>query len=115
MTVFTVPRTARPIDEAMFADLGVPHVTFATLADGGQQVTVPATLTDAQVLRGKIRLLTSTATDEDALVQALGAMDANAAYLASTPTTAQALAQVKALTAQVDGLMQFVGRDALGL
>lgn len=115
MTTFTVPRTARPISEGMFADLGVPHVDFAPTADGGQQVTVPTTLTDAQVLRGKIRLLTSSAADEDALVQALGALTANNAYLAiASPTAAQAIPQVHALTAQMNGLLQFIGRDALG-
>lgn len=115
MTTFTVPRTRRPISEGMFADLGVPHVDFTPTADGGQQVTVPVTLTDAQVLRGKIRLLTATQYDEDALVAALGALTANTAYLAiASPTAAQAIPQVHALTAQMNGLIQLIAPDALG-
>lgn len=115
MTSFDVPRVARPISEDMFADLGVPHVDLEPTGGGGLRVTAPVDLNAHDVLRGKVRLLTRTSEDEARLVDALTALDANSAYLAiPNPTASQAIAQVSALTAQVTGLLEWVGRDALG-
>lgn len=129
MTSFIVPRTARPISEDMFADLGIPHTDFEAI-DGGIQVTVPVDLTPDQVLRGRIRLLTSTAADEATLVSAVAAMatlvqiQAQAAAYAAipAPTSAQAVAATTSLASaiaqiagDVHGLIEWVGRDALDL
>lgn len=114
-TTFTVPRVARPISEDMFADLGVPHVDLEPTGDGGLRVTVPVDLNAQAVLRGKVRLLTRSSDDEAKLVDALSALAANQAYLAvPAPTAGQAIAQVGELTQQVNRLIEWVGRDALG-
>jgi ferric-dicitrate binding protein FerR (iron transport regulator) len=128
-TVFVVPRVSRPLDEAMFADLGIPHVDLEAVT-GGIQVTVPIDLTPEQVLRGRIRLLTSNAADEATLVGAIDAMavldqiQAQAAAYAAipAPTSAQAVAATKTLAsavAQIAGyvhaLIEWDGRDALDL
>lgn len=114
MTTFTVPRTARPITEDMFADLGVPLVSFTSSA-AGMTVTCPQVLTPANIIRGKIRLLTAGAADEATLVLALGALAADNTYLAGPdPTTIAGLAaQTRANTAQVRALILWVGRDVL--
>ena len=129
-TVFTVPHVARPISEDMFADLGVPLVSFDTLADGSIQVTVPTDLTPDGILRGKIRLLTATASAEATLVAAVDALPAldqvradMLAYAAKpAPTDNEAIAQttkaasaIAQLAADVHGLIEWVGRDALDL
>lgn len=114
MTTFTVPSTARPIAEDMFADLGIPLVAFTATADGGVSVDAPVTLKAAQILRGRIRLLTASDGQEAMLVAAMVARDTDIAYQVGTHTTAQAVAQVKVLTAQVQALLEWVAKDALG-
>ena len=55
-----------------------------------------------------------TTNEADLIARAKTALTANAAFLAlTTPTTAQAVAQVKALTRQVNALIRLVGRDLL--
>lgn len=61
-------------------------------ADGGDPVAAPA----AAVNRALIR------------TQALTALAANRAYIASTPTAAQATAQTKALSRQVNGIIRLL-------
>ena len=133
-TAFTVSKIVRdPHDETMFADLGVPWVDFGeTTLDGRvvQTVTVPIDLTDADILRARIRLLTATASAEATLVAAVDALvvldqvkaDALAYAAIPSPTSQQAVAattQLAAAVAQlagdVHGLIEWVGRDALDL
>lgn len=109
MTVFTVTRPARPLAEDMFADLGYPHVDFTPLTDGGQQVTVDADLTPDQIVRARCRLASADADRETLLWTAYGAWKANKTYLAlAAPTQAQAVAQVDALTAQINGVLELL-------
>ncbi len=55
-----------------------------------------------------------TTNEADLIARAKTALTANAAFLAAkNPTTAQAVAQVKALTRQVNALIRLVGRDLL--
>lgn len=109
MTVFNVARPARPITENMFADLGHPEVAFDPLPGGGQKVTVPADLTADQIMRARCRLVSPDADREALLWQAYQAWKANKAFLAiDAPTADQAIAQVSALTAQVNGVMRLL-------
>ncbi len=62
-------------------------------------------VSSVQVVRD-ITVETTVAALTD-VAQAVAALDANIAYLASTPTQAQVGAQVKALTRQVDRLIRY--------
>lgn len=115
MTTFRVRRTARPISPGMFADLGVPAASFAALPDGGQEVTVPETLTAQQVTVGRIRLMTATPDVEGTVTAAMTAVAGNAAFLAlPSPSAAQSVAQVRALTRQVDAIIRLIVAEILG-
>lgn len=140
-TTFTVPRIVRdPYSETMFADLGVPLVEFGeTFIDGRlvHTVTVPVDLTDADILRGRIRLMTATASAEAILVaatDALPALDAlgteatqiqaelvqietdAAAYAAiPSPTAEQAIAATTALASAIATLCGAIDQLAGGI
>lgn len=105
-TTFTVPTVNRPMDEAMFADLGVPDVDFATTAEG-IEITVPVDLTWEQVIRAKCRLLSADAGREALLWSAFAGWKANRTYLEiAAPTAAQQAAQQRALTQQMQGVLK---------
>lgn len=112
MTTFTVPRIVRAIDEAMFADLGIPVVAFTSTANGGVQVDCPGDVSADVVIRCKMRLLTD-AQDEATWVYGLTGQATDLAYLALTPATDPLAAQVYLLTQQCLALMQYIGREAL--
>lgn len=74
-------------------------------------VTFAGDLTAEQQLRVRIRCVSPDPDAETLLTAATQAYYANLDYLAlDPPTTAQALAQVQALTQQVNGLLRFVTR-----
>lgn len=87
MTTFTVPRTERPISETMFADLGIPLVTFTALPGGGQQVDVPSTITASAVSACRVRLMTSTLAREELLGAAGITLTSTGMVIDSSSTT----------------------------
>lgn len=69
---------------------------------------------EAEQVDERVMVRTIIANEADLIARAKTAITANAAFLAvTTPTTAQAVAQVKALTRQVNALIRLVGRDLL--
>jgi hypothetical protein len=93
-----------------FADIaaGCESVEFD---DGALVVTFAGDLTPEQQLRVRIRCASLNDDAEALLTAAAQAYTANLDYLAlDPPTTSQALAQVGALTRQVNGLLRFVTR-----
>jgi len=90
-------------------DAGCESVAFD---DGGALlVTFAGDLTVEQVLRVRIRCASLNTDAETLLTAAAQAYYNNLDYLAlDPPTTLQALAQVDALTAQINGLLRFVTR-----
>ena len=64
-------------------------------------------LTDAERVAVRIRCQATTAAEEQLLLAAAQALDENAAFLAAeAPTTDDAVAQVRALTQQVNDLLR---------
>ncbi|MBK7565020.1 MAG: hypothetical protein IPI21_12460 [Propionivibrio sp.] len=77
----------------------------------GTRAYTPAEAAEADE---RVMVRTIIANEADLIARAKTALTANAAFLArTTPTTAQAVAQVKALTRQVNALIRLVGRDLL--
>lgn len=68
-------------------------------------------LTPAQVTAVHLRCISTDATEESILTAAAAAYKANQDFLAlPSRTTAQNLAQVEALTRQINGLIRYVAR-----
>lgn len=105
MTTITVPEVARPVADDMFADITDLPPAFDGLTVTFDDAASP--LTDLQVAQVRIRLATTGDDQETLFRQAYTALANNQAFLdVETPTTAQAVAQVKALTRQVDALVK---------
>lgn len=98
---------ARPIDTTTFADITSKVCTSVAFAADDLEITFATDLTATEKIQVRVRCATADATAETVLLAAVAAYTANQAYLAiGTPTTAQAVAQVAAVTRQ----MQFVFR-----
>lgn len=112
MTAVTVATVARPLDEIMFADITAAAVTFAPTSDGGATATFAddaSPLTADQIAHVRIRMMTADSTEEQRFILAWNAISANQTFLAiASPTNAQAVAQVQALTRQMDALIKYV-------
>lgn len=112
MTTVTAPFIGRPLDLGMFADITTALVTFAPTSDGGATATFAddaSPLTADQIERVRIRMMTADGTEEQRFILAWNAISANQTFLAiASPTNAQAVAQVQALTRQMDALIKYV-------
>lgn len=107
-TTVTVPVVARPIDPAMFADLTPVEVLgFAGDNASGMTVTFAADLDAATAAAVRCRLVTADAATEQLYLQAVNAIANNLTFLnLGSPTAAQVLAQVQALTRQLDAVIK---------
>ena len=111
-------RVADPVRVKNGDSLGVddfddiaPDCTGVTFDGGALVVTFAGDLTVEQQLRVRIRCVSRDPDAEALLVAAAQAYTANLDYLAlNPPTTAQALAQVRTLAQQVNGVLRFVTR-----
>lgn len=114
-TSFLVLRCRRPATVGMFADLGVPAISWTVVDEqfGQLQVDCPTDLTPAQIQRARIRFQTWDAGEETKMVAAVNARDDLTAYIASTPSQAQAIAQVKLHATYLKALIEWAGKDAL--
>lgn len=93
-----------------FADIA-PCESVSWGDDGGLVVTFASDLTPAQALAVRIRCVSADAAEEANLTAAAQAHQANQTFLALTaPTTSQSLAQVAALTRQMQGVLRFIAR-----
>lgn len=106
MTTVTAPVIGRPLELDMFADITTaPCVRL----DGAGAVfdDADSPLTATQQAQVRIRMMTADDDQEQLCYQGLQAIAANAAFLAvGSPSSAQAVAQVQALTRQVDALIR---------
>jgi predicted ATPase len=105
MIVAGVP--ARPITLDMFGDITTAAISSMTWQAGYLEVTFTADLTPAQVEAVKRRMASRNANEETLQEQAFQALQNNRDFLAiGTPTNAQVLTQVKALTRQNNGIIR---------
>ncbi len=100
----------RNIDVDTFTDItATPVVSPPQWVDGGVSVEFAANLTDTELLQVRVRAATRDAAAELLMRQAWAAYQSNATFLAlPAPTTAQALAQVAALTRQTQGIIRLL-------
>jgi hypothetical protein len=112
MTMPTSVTAAPPVGidkpASIFADI-TSAPCEVVWADDGQTITVTfdADLSPATQAAVKWRIMARCANDEALLGQAFAALQANRAFIAlTTPTQAQAVAQVKALSRQVNALIR---------
>ena len=114
MTTVAVSQPLRTFGQSLspesFADIAACE-SVAWGPSGELVVTFAGDLTLAQVAAVKIRCIAADETQEQTLLAGWQALQSNRDYLAVTPTTAQAVAQVAALTRQVNGLIRYVTRD----
>jgi len=111
MAVYTIPVVARPISEDMFAAFGLATVAFTPNGQGVDVDTGTVTLTAAQEHAMRAYLASPDWIPGAVLSQALSDYQANAAYLAGAQTNAQAVAQVAALTTQVQALLRHLAHN----
>lgn len=109
MATTVVAAPARPIAPEMFVDITPAAVTAMWWTEGTLSVTFGADLTQVQIDAVVRRIQSRNANEEEIRRLAIVALTTNAAYLViATPTTVQAVAQTKALTRQVNGLIRMV-------
>jgi len=108
MIVTAVP--GRDVDFGDFADLTtVTVVDVRWDGDGVLEVEFASDLTPAEVEAVVRRIKSRNATEETLQRQATAAMQNNRDFLAiTTPTQAQAVAQVKALSRQMNGVIRML-------
>jgi hypothetical protein len=102
----------RPFVASSFQDAAAQVKAMFGDADGPVSVAIVIPQLTGTVNPGNPPTLTMTGdsqTQATILSNAAGALAANATYLAvASPTTAQAVAQVKALTQQIDALIRLI-------
>lgn len=106
--IVTVRSPARPVDVDTFTDITTVAVTAVDWnAAGGLDITFAAPLSADQERLVRLRCAAPDQTTEDLYRAAWTAYQANRDFLALSPVTqAQALAQVTALTRQVQNLIR---------
>jgi hypothetical protein len=111
--IVTVQHIERDIDVDTFTDITPTTVEDVRWNDaGGLDITFASDLTTDERILVKIRCLSSDDAEEQELRQAWTAYKNNLDYLAITnPTNAQALAQIAALTRQVNGIIRHLVQD----
>jgi hypothetical protein len=100
----------RAVDLDTFTDLTPVPVVAVRWGDGDLEVEFESDLTPAVVSAVQQRMESRNANEETLRNQAIVAMQGNRDFLniAGTPTQAQVLAQVKALTRQNNGVMRML-------
>jgi hypothetical protein len=107
MIVAGVP--ARPITLDMFGDITAVAISSMNWQAGYLEVTFTADLTPAEVLAVQQRMESRNANEETLRSQALTALQTNRDFIAlPSPTQAQTLAQVKALSRQSNGVIRML-------
>lgn len=110
--VMVAANPARDVPGDLFTDITSVAVSNMRWQDGVLEVTFDGDLTEAQVLAVQARMESRNANEETLRAQALQALTTNRTFLdLASPTNAQTLAQVKALTRQSTGVI----RQVLGL
>lgn len=104
-TTVTVPLTLRPLDWAMFTD--ITDVPVMTLNAAG--IVFDGWLSPDEIARVRIRLMTANAASEQTVLKAWTAIGNNNTFLGlASPTNADAVAQIQALTRQMNAVIAFV-------
>ena len=109
MNILTKP--VRAVDLDSFTDITtVPVVSVDWVEDGQLQITFASDLTPAEALAVKVRAESRNANEEILRTQAYTALQTNRDFLniPGTPTQAQVLAQVRALTRQNNGVIRML-------
>ncbi len=108
--IVTVDRLARPVDVATFTDITAKECLSVAWDDAGKLVVQFAVnLTVDEIRQVRVRCLTFDAAAETLLRGAVAAYTTNADYLAlPAPTTAQAGAQITALTKQLQAVLRLL-------
>ena len=104
-------RPVRPVDFDTFTDLTpIPVSAIDWVGDGDLAVTFESDLSPALASMVQQRIESRNGNEETLRNQAIVAMQGNRDFLniAGTPTNAQVLAQVKALTRQNNGVMRML-------
>lgn len=100
-------KPARPITTDMFADITTAPVLTMTWGAGVLAVDFDGDLTAAEIDAVVRRIVCRNLNEETLQNQALQALQNNRDFLAiTTPTNAQVLAQVKALSRQNNGIIR---------
>lgn len=108
--IVSVPALSRPVDVDTFADITAKSVTSVSWNEsGGLDIGFAVNLSTDEIRMVKIRCATADDAGEQLLRQAWTAFQNNADFLAlPAPSTAQALAQVAALTRQVQAIIRLL-------
>lgn len=104
-TTVTAPIVRRPLDWAMFADITAVQVVKLVASE----IVFDGWLSPDEIAKVRIRLMTADDSTEQTVLKAWTAISNNNDFLAiASPTSAQAIAQVQALTRQMNALIKFV-------
>jgi hypothetical protein len=109
MTTINVPNGRTDLAFDSFVDIETtPPSSIIREGDGTVSLVFPITLSAAQENAVYARAA-GTGNKETILARALTALENNLAYIAlDPPTNAQAIAQIEALTRQVNGIIRLV-------
>lgn len=110
MDIVASPPVGMPVPLDYFADITsvpVTHIEWAYPRDADITVTFESDLSPAVQASVKWRIMARNGAEEQLLNQAFNAMQTNRAFVnLAAPTQAQAVAQVKALSRQVNALIR---------
>lgn len=108
--IVTAHLLARPVDTTSFTDITVKECIRVGWNDAGQlEVQFAVNLTAEEAEQVRIRCLTTDATEEAIWRAAWNAMTTNRTFNAlPTVTSAQLLAEVKALARQNNGIIRLL-------